>query len=222
MTDLQTIGKGSVHVADFWGRLGAWCGWGAGILNLIGFVWYCSVVLDGSATTNAITWWMLLGETLVSLALLRDRTGDPATWFTEFVSMVGVGFVSLYLLWEYIWGKDSVVMESVAIIDIVFLVLTLVVGIIWLVTRTKYGAGPAIWIFQIVLVGSMIPLVLSAYTEPTSEPIGPWVLWCGVFFLQTVCAKLRLRELEAYINPMNYTFTHVLVVGAILLGSASA
>lgn len=221
MTDLQTIGTGSVPATDFWSRFGAWCGWGAGILNLIGFVWYCTVVLDGSATTNAITWWMLLGETLVSLAILRDRTGDPATWFTEFVSMIGVGFVSLYLLWEVLQGKGLVVLASVATIDIFILGLTLAVGAIWLATRRKYGAGPAIWIFQIVLVSSMIPLVRSAYADPTSEPLGPWVLWCGVFFLQTVCAKLRLRELEAYINPLNYTLTHVLVVVAIILGSAS-
>ncbi len=219
MADVHTIGTGSVNAADFWSRVGAWCGWGAGILNLIGFVWYCTVVLDGSATTNAITWWMLLGETLVSLALLKDRTGDPATWFTEFVSMIGVGFVSLYLVGEVFLGAESVVLASVETIDIVFLVLTLAVGVIWLATRRKYGAGPAIWIFQIVLVGSMIPLVLSTYEDPLSEPLGPWVLWCFVFLLQTICAKLRLAELEAYINPLNYTLTHVLVVGAILFGS---
>ncbi len=224
MADLQTIGSGSVHVAGFWdrSRVGAAFGIVAGILNLVVFVWYCWTAFSGETTTNPISWWLWFAETLFCLFIYIDRTRDFPTWFTEAASMLGVTVISGYLIWEILIGDSSIVFASVETVDYVALGFAVLAFVVWAFTRKDDGKGPAIWFFQLALLSAIFPLVRSAYTDPTSEPLGPWIAWTFVFLFQTICAWLRVREPGAVVNPLMYTITHALVVGAMILGAASS
>ena len=186
------------------------------------FVWYCWTVFSGEATTNPISWWLWFAETAVSLMLYADRTRDTSKWFAEAVSMVGVTMVSGYLIWEVLSGGEKMVFASVETVDYIAFLFAALAFCVWLATRKKVGAGLALWIFQLALISAVFPLLRATFADSSSEPLGPWVLWTGVFFLQTVCAWLRWDGYEPVISPINYTLTHGLVVVAITLGAASA
>lgn len=212
-------------------KMGAILGWTAAILNGVGFVIYCTPMLTGDAlNTNPLSWWFWFIETLTSLVIIYhylekdngSEGGHKSVWATEAVSMVGVTIVSLYLLLElHRWGIDDV-FSAVETIDYVVTGLAIFSLAFWHVTRKRYGSGLAVWISQFGPLAAVYPLWRATLENPTSEPFWAWIIWTLAFALQTVSGWLRVRTLTTIVGPIVYTVTHLLVVLAIILGTASS
>jgi FtsH-binding integral membrane protein len=227
MSNPDVTGTQAAYVATSEPResIGAALGYLAGFLNAAGFVWYCQVMFASETTTNPISWWLWLGETLISLVIYWDYTRDKSKAFAEFVSLIGAAVVSLYLLWRVLTGDSSIVFSAVETVDYYVGGFAVVAFVVWFVTRdvqNRHKAKLAVIVFQLALFAAVVPLVRSTYADPSAEPLGPWVLWTGVFLLQSICAGLRWDGWTPLISPINYTLTHFLVVLAIILGTASS
>ncbi len=226
MSNPDVTGTQTAYVATAEPResIGAALGYLAGFLNAVGFIWYCQVMFTSETTTNPISWWLWFGETLISLVIYRDYTRDMSKWFAEFVSLLGATVVSLYLLWRTLTGDSSIVFASVEMVDYYVGAFAILAFAVWFVTRdeqNRYKARLAVIVFQLALFAAVVPLVRSTFADPSAEPLGPWVLWTGVFLLQSICAGLRWDGWTPLISPINYTVTHLLVVLAIIFGAAS-
>ena len=198
------------------GRLGAQAGYVAAILQAIAFVWYCVVVFSNDAHTNPISWWLWSGETLVGLLIYADRTRDAYKWLAEAVALVGVIAVAGYLAARIFIGDASVILAPVESIDVYIAIAAIGTFVFWLLTRKKWGPGASIWVFQVVLVLAVFPLVRATYANPVAEPLWPWALWTASFSFQFLSAALRWDGYEPLVNPLNYAITHGLVTWIIL------
>ncbi len=196
--------------------VGAVFGYTAAFMNAVGLAWYSRDMFFGETITNPVTWWLWLVETIISLIIYVDRTKDMSKWATEAVSAVGVSIISLFLLFQTLSGEAHSVFETVELVDYIAATFAVVALVVWIVTRKTYGAGIALWVFQLALLSAIFPLMRSAVVETAVEPLGPWVLWTIAFAFQAICAYLRWDGYEPIVSPINYTITHGLIAITIL------
>ena len=201
-------------------KLGAQAGYVAAVLQAIAFTWYCVVVFSNEAHTNPISWWLWFGETVVGLLIYADRTRDMYKWIAEATALVGVVAVAGYLAVRMFLGDARVVLATVEPVDIAIAIAAVAMFIFWLLTRKKWGPGISVWVFQIVLVLAIFPIVRATYANPAAEPLWPWILWTVSFSFQFLCAALRWDGYEPLVNPLNYAITHGLVSWIIFQGVA--
>ncbi len=221
---------GLLNVGSCKYRVGAVLGWTAAVLNALGFVIYCIPMLTGDAIeTNPLSWWFWFIETLTSLVIIyhylekdNGSGGHRSVWATEAVSMVGVTVVSVYLLLElHRWGIDDV-FKSVKTVDYIVTGFAILSLGFWHITRKRYGSGLAVWISQIGPLVAVYPLWRATLENPQGEPFWAWTIWTVAFALQGVSGWLRVRTITTIIGPIVYTVTHLLVVLAIIHGTASS
>lgn len=211
-------------------RAGAVLGWTAAVLNAVGFAVYCSPMMTGDTLdTNPLSWWFWFVETLTSLIIIinyleKDKVtegGHKSVWATEAVSMVGVTIVSLYLIFEMYRGGIAVVFDEVKPIDWFVTGFAVVSLGFWHVTHKRYGSRWAVWFSQFGPIAAVYPLFRETLENPAGEPLWAWAIWTAAFALQAVSGWLRVRTWTTIVGPVIYTATHLLVVLAIILGTAS-
>lgn len=202
-------------------RLGAGFGYLAGFLNIVAFIWYNLDVVMGNVITNPVTWWLWLGETIVSLFLYIKLTKDFSKWAAEAVSLLGVATVLLLLSLKTFSGDSTIVFAAVEPIDYLSAIVAVAAFSVWLKTRKTHGALVASWVFQLAIVSAAVPLIRSAWADPSAEPFGPWAVWTIAFGLQTLCSGMRWSGFTPLLSPLNYTALHGIVALIVWFGAAS-
>ena len=201
--------------------IGAGFGYLAAFLNVVAFVWYVVVIFGHDVTTNPITWWLWLGETITGLLIYADRTKDRSKWLLEATALVGVVIVGGYLAVEAVLGKVDVVLASVETIDYWITGLTIATFCFWLGTRKRLGASAALWLFQVVLLLAAVPLIRATWETPSAEPLGPWAIWTLAFVSLTICTRLRWDGKDVFIYAASNMATHGIITAIVLVGVVS-
>lgn len=174
----------------------------ASVLDLIGYAWYGRDLFRGTTKPNLSSWIVWVGISLLSASSYALGTGDIVK-FAPSLAILAANIAIIVLILKR--AKFS----RPANLDIAAIVIGVVAGAAWLITRSALFGNALI---QIAIVAGGIPTYRSVWLSPRNEKPWPWLLWsiASIFVAVVVLLRWTGQPLE-----LLYPVVSILLYGGI-------
>ncbi len=173
----------------------------AGILQIIGYVWYDYYVITGQIKPNTGSWviWSY-GNAIVCLNYLSLH---KTISFIESLPIVCAICCVMSAIIFLVLGK----FERPKWYEIVILIADIGITIYWQLSGENITTAI---VLQISVLISFIPIVLETKGDPASEKAGPWMIWTVAYTLLLIAEIPQQSQLKM-IYPIHYAFWHLVI-----------
>ncbi len=174
----------------------------AGVLQLVGFVFYNKQIFQGRSVPNAATWtiWAFIG--LLNGFSYAAMTGDAAKYFLPVASALACVATFGYSLSA---GK----FKRLDFWDWLVLILGTIGGIVWWWSRSAIYANFIIVIAEII---AFSPLMRGVWKNPAFERPLPWFIWTAAYGMNTAAVFLHwTNQYQDLFFPVSMIILHFTV-----------
>lgn len=154
------------------------------LFSVTAFVMYNLKLLGGEVSPNAASWAVWAFVTVLNFTSYRAMTGD---WVKSLLpTMNSLLCIATFVVLAFRGG-----FAQIPAYDQVALVLGILAGLIWWLTRSSRYAQV---ILSFAIAIGFVPTFVSVFKNAHAELFIAWLLWSMAFVSQTVLVVLRWRE----------------------------
>jgi hypothetical protein len=181
----------------------------ASILPIAVCITYLRQVNRGESTPNPSTWviWFIVTgiNTVTYFQVVNSNYFKTAIVFMVFLSM------GITMAYSFFKGKFA----KLAKIDISILILSIVIGIFWLITK---NANISSLLLQIIIFSSYFPTAIGLMQNRLKEKHLPWTLIVIAYILQTISLLINFdgNLYQLFLPIINGIMGNGLILGIIL------